>query len=251
MDVQKELHSAGESRVAKYRRLVVGKTGYADLIRYELITLSSTWVPGALGLFLRSFFYPWMTARCGKGVAFGTNVVLRHPNKIKIGDNVVVDDNCVIDAKGQENRGITINSNVFIGRNTIIYCQNGNISIGENANIGSNCQVFSAGSVEIGKNVLIGAYTYLIGGGHGMADPSLPIINQARISKGIRLEDNIWIGAGVKILDGVIIGRDSVIGTGAVVNKDVAAYSIAAGLPAKIIGDRRNGKEVEHCSSGI
>jgi acetyltransferase-like isoleucine patch superfamily enzyme len=225
---------------------VAGNTGYAGLIRYELITLLSTWVPGALGLFLRSILYPWMTGRCGKGVAFGTNVVLRHPHKISIGDHVVIDDNCVIDAKGEENVGIAIGSNAFIGRNTIIYCQNGNISIGENANIGSNCQIFSAGSVEIGKNVLIGAYTYLIGGGHSMTDLSTPIIKQERINKGVHLEDNIWVGAGVKILDGVTIGRDAVIGTGAVVNRDIAAYAVAAGLPAKVIGDRRNRKEFQN-----
>ena len=246
MDVQKELHRAGESKVIKYQRLVIGRPGLAGLIKYELIGLVSAWIPGAFGLWLRSHLYPRLLSRCGKNVAFGTNVVLRHPHKVAMGQNVVLDDNCVIDATGEENAGIVIGSNVFVGRNTIIYCQNGNIVIGENANIGSNCQIFSAGSVEIGKNVLVGAYSYLIGGGHVMVDYSSPIIEQGRISRGIRLGDNVWVGAGVKILDGVTIGRDAVIGTGAVVNRDIAAYAVAAGLPAKVIGDRRNRKESQN-----
>jgi acetyltransferase-like isoleucine patch superfamily enzyme len=242
MDVQKELHRAGESKVDKYRRLVVGKPGLAGLIKYELIGLVSAWIPGAFGLFLRSHLYPRLLSRCGQNVAFGTNVVLRHPHKVAMGQNIVLDDNCVIDAKGEKNAGIVIGSNVFVGRNTIIYCQNGKIVIGENANIGSNCQIFSAGSVEIGKNVLVGAYSYLIGGGHVMVDPSSPIIEQGRISRGIRLGDNVWVGAAVKILDGVTIGRDAVIGTGAVVTRDVGPFVIAGGVPAEFIKDRRDHK---------
>ncbi len=65
-------------------------------------------VPGALGLALRRTCYPWLLGRCGRNVVFGQNVVLRHPHKIRIGDNVVIDDNCLLDAKGDTNEGITI-----------------------------------------------------------------------------------------------------------------------------------------------
>ena len=83
-------------------------------------------------------------------MVFGQHVVLRHPHKIRIGDNVVIDDNCLLDAKGESNDGITIGSGVFIGRNTIVSCKNGDITIGERANIGFNCEVFSASRVTIG-----------------------------------------------------------------------------------------------------
>ena len=55
--------------------------------------------------------------------------MLRHPHKIRIGDNVVIDDNCLIDAKGESNAGIRIGSGVFIGRNTILSCKNGDIEL--------------------------------------------------------------------------------------------------------------------------
>ena len=54
--------------------------------------------------------------------------------------------------------------------------------------------------------------------------------------------DNAWFGAGAKVLDGVKIGAHSIIGTGAVVTKDIPEYSIAIGLPAKVIRDRRTAK---------
>ena len=64
-------------------------------------------MPGALGLFLRSKLYPLMLGRVGRNVVFGVNVTLRHPHKIAIGDNVVIDDSCCLDAKGTDNTGIT------------------------------------------------------------------------------------------------------------------------------------------------
>ena len=73
--------------------------------------------------------------------------MLRHPHKIRIGDNVVIDDNCLIDAKGDANRGITIGSGVFVGRNTILSCKNGDIELGDGANVGFNCEIFSASRV--------------------------------------------------------------------------------------------------------
>ena len=71
---------------------------------------------------------------------FGVNVTLRHPHKIHIGDNVVIDDHCCLDAKGTDNRGITIGNGVFVGRNTILSCKNGDIVIEDRANLGFNCE---------------------------------------------------------------------------------------------------------------
>ncbi len=54
----------------------------------------------ALGYLLRKVFYKFLFAEIGRGVAFGQNVIIRHPHKMKIGSNVMIDDNCVLDAKG-------------------------------------------------------------------------------------------------------------------------------------------------------
>ena len=151
----------------------------------------------------------------------------------------MIDDYAVVDAKGTNNKGIFLGDNVIVGRNTVLSCKNGDISIGDNTNIAMNCFIQSAKQVNIGKNVLFAAYSYVIGGGdHRTARTDIPIIAQGQVVKGIMIEDNCWIGAGVKVQDGVIIGRDSIIGSGAVVTKDVSPCSIAVGVPATVVKKR-------------
>lgn len=242
-NTQEDLRAEGKSSAAKYRALVIGRDGLWPLIRHELVMLFTSWVPGALGLAGRAKLYPRLLGTCGRGTVFGMNVVLRHSHKIRLGAGVVADDGVVLDAKGSSNSGIDIGDQVFIGRNTIIYCQNGDISIGSNSNIGSNSQIFSSGSCAIGENVLIAAYVYVIGGGHGYEEDDLPVIGQERVAKGIKIGDGVWIGAGVKILDGVSIGRDAILAAGSVVTNDVPDNVIVGGMPAKVIRDRNTSME--------
>ena len=169
---QEQLFAPGKSSRAKYAELVVGRPGLGALLKYELIVMFAQSWPGALGLAMRKALYPMLLGSCGRNVVFGQNVVLRHPHKIHIGSNVVIDDNCLLDAKGESNRGIRIGDGVFIGRNTILSCKNGDIELGDGANIGFNCEVFSASRVTIGKSVLMAAYSYVIGGDHDFSDPS-------------------------------------------------------------------------------
>ena len=240
-DIQKEF-GANRSRRQRYADLVVGQDGLWPLLRYELTLLLSAWVPGALGLFLRSKLYPMILGSVGRNVAFGANVVLRHPHKIVIGDNVVIDDNCCLDAKGTTNKGIVLERGVFLGRNTILSCKNGDIVLDEDANVGFNVEVFSAARVRIGRKVLVAAYTYLVGGDHLYDRVDIPVLEQGRTARGIDVDDNVWLGAHVVVADGVRIGRDAVIGAGAVVTTDVPEFHVAAGVPARVIRDRRTVK---------
>jgi acetyltransferase-like isoleucine patch superfamily enzyme len=244
LNTQEELKAKGLSSSAKYRALVIGQDGLWALAKYELIALFASWVPGALGLLLRSKLYPTLLNSCGRGTVFGSNVILRHPHKIRIGEAVVADDNVVLDAKGTTNKGIEVGENVFLGRNTIIYCQNGDICIGANSNIGSNCQIFSSGRCVIGENVLVAAYVYVIGGGHAYDDEGTPVIAQQRVSKGITIGDGVWIGAGVKILDGVNIEKDAILAAGSVITRDVPEGAIVGGMPAKVLRTRKEQREV-------
>lgn len=235
---QEQLFAPGSSSRAKYAALVVGRPGCGALLKYEfVVSLTQAW-PGAIGLALRKTMYPWLLGSCGRNVIFGQHVVLRHPHKIHIGDNVVIDDNCLLDAKGESNRGIRIGSRVFVGRNTILSCKNGDIEIADGANIGFNCEVFSASLVTVGKNVLMAAYGYIIGGDHDFSDPSAAVLAQPRKSAGVSIGDGAWLGAGAKILDGVAIGEHAVIGAGAVVRSDVEPRAIAVGIPARVVSSR-------------
>jgi acetyltransferase-like isoleucine patch superfamily enzyme len=235
---QDQLFAGGQSAREKYSALVVGLPGWRALLQYELVQLLSQNVPGALGLALRKTLFPSLLGACGRNVIFGQNVVLRHPHKIRIADNVVIDDNCLIDAKGQVNRGITIGSGVFIGRNSILSCKNGDIEVADGANVGFNCEIFSASRVTIGKDALLAAYCYVIGGDHDFSDPSASVLAQGRRSSGVAIGGGAWIGAGAKILDGVTVGTRAIVGAGAVVREAVPDGAIAVGIPARVVGQR-------------
>ena len=236
---QEQVFDRSKSAREKYADLVVGRPGLGALLKHEMVTLWSQHVPGAVGLALRKTLYPMLLGSCGRNVIFGQNVVLRHPHKIHIGDNVMIDDNCLIDAKGASNQGITIGSGVFVGRNSILSSKNGDIELADGVNIGFNCEVFSASRVSIGRDTLLAAYCYVIGGDHDWSDPAQAVLAQSRTSAGVTIGAGAWLGAGVKVLDGVSIGDGAVIGAGAVVKADVPASAIAVGMPAKVIGSRQ------------
>jgi acetyltransferase-like isoleucine patch superfamily enzyme len=238
---QDQIFDRSRSAREKYVDLVVGQPGWGALAWHEFVTLSSQQTPGALGYFLRKTLYPSLLGACGRNVIFGHSVVLRHPQKIRIGDNVIIDDNCLIDAKGDTNRGIAIGSGVFIGRNTILSCKNGDIDVEDGANIGFNCELFSASQVRIGRDTLLAAYCYVIGGDHDFSDASRPVLEQGRTSAGVRIGAGAWLGAGAKILDGVTIGDRAIVGAAAVVREAVPAGAIAVGVPARIVGQRDSG----------
>jgi len=238
-NAQEQLFRPGLTARQKYASLIVGRDGWGPLIKYELVVLASQAVPGALGLALRKTLYPSLLGGCGRNVVFGQNVVLRHPHKIRIGDNVVIDDNCLIDAKGEANTGIRIGNGVFIGRNTILSCKNGDIEIADGANIGFNCELFSASRVRLGANALLAAYCYVVGGDHDFSDLSRPVVAQGRTSAGVTIGEGAWLGAGVTVLDGVEVGAHAIVGAGAVVREPVPDRGIAVGIPARLVGSRQ------------
>jgi acetyltransferase-like isoleucine patch superfamily enzyme len=235
---QDQLSDPKTSALSKYAAFVVGRPGLWALVKHEAVTMLSQWVPGAAGLVLRKLLYPTLLGACGRNVVFGQNVVLRHPGKIRIGDNVVIDDNCLLDAKGETNSGITIGSGAFIGRNTILSCKNGDIELGARANLGFNCEVFSASRVVLGDDALLAAYCYIVGGDHDYSDTSKPVLAQGRVSAGVTLGEAVWMGSGAKVLDGVHVGRHAIIGASAVVREDVPDYCVAVGVPARVVATR-------------
>jgi acetyltransferase-like isoleucine patch superfamily enzyme len=238
--LQGALNDPGTSALKKYQDINVGRRSWWSLIGYELYTMLLAPMPGAAGYVLRRIALKRMLGRMGRGVIVGRNVTIRHPGKIHLADGVAVDDYAVLDAKGNGNKGIFLDDNVLVGRSTVLSCKDGDIHVGANANIAMNCFIQSARSVTIGRKVLFGAYCYVIGGGDHISDRTdVPVMDQGQIVRGIEIEDHAWLGADVKVVDGVRIGRDSIIGAGAVVARDVPEYSTAAGIPARVLRDRR------------
>ncbi len=234
--------SGSQSAISRYMDLVVGQRGWLNLLRYELVIMIAQKRAGALGLLLRKKMYPWVLGSVGHNVTFGSNVVIRHPHKIRLGDGVVIDEDVLLDAKGDSNAGIDIGAGSFIGRNSIVSCKNGDISLGENTNVGWNCTIAATSSIRIGRDNIIAAYSYIIGGGNYQTDnidgPMCHAYDAAG-KGGVVLQDDVWLGSHVAVLDGVTIEEGCVVASGSTVTKNLPTMSISVGSPAKPVRQRQ------------
>lgn len=235
---QARLTAEQHSPFRKYQDTVIGKSGVGYFLKFELIMLLCNGMPGAVGFFLRKILYKRLFARVGRGVVFGSRVVLRHPHKIVLGDHVMIDDDCVLDAKGCPEGGFVLGKNVILSRGCILSAKDGNLTIGDNTNFGAHCLVYAVNNLTIGADTLFAAQCYVGGSMYHLDDPSLPPIQQGSYAQGVTIGNGCWLGAGVKVIDGVTVGDGVILGTGAVVTKDLAPLSVAVGVPAKVIKTR-------------
>ena len=131
--------------------------------------------------------------------------------------------------------GVNIEHGAYFGRGD-------KVSLGDRSGIGVNARLH--GPVTIGADVMMGPDVVIIAMNHGFADVDVPMIDQGHdAAQGVTIGNDVWIGTRVVILAGVTVGDGAVIGAGSVVTKDVPAYTIVAGNPAKVIRDRRDQAE--------
>ncbi len=239
IQVQKETERSDKSKLRQYQDMVVGSRSIWFLIKFELVALFVSRIPGALGLLLRKIFYPMILAEVGSGVVFGTDCWFRHPGKIRIGADTIIDDGVLIDAKGSNNKGVLIGRGCYIGRGTVLSCKEGDIILGEAVNLSTWCNISSNSSIEIEEKTLLGPYASIFATEHNFDDPGIDILDQKWSSKGVTIKRNCWLGARVTVLDGVSVGANTIIGAGSVVNDDLPDDAIAVGSPAKTVKQRR------------
>src|SRR6266487_1978804 len=135
--IRQKLYSGQKNTLQRYAELVIGRMDIWELLKYELLTSLLGAFPGALGLFLRKLFYPWLFRRIGRGVVFGRSVVIRNPDRIVLGDRVVVDDYVVLDGRGGDSdEGVRIGDEVIVNRGALIQAKVGTIRIGSHCDIG-------------------------------------------------------------------------------------------------------------------
>ena len=117
------------------------------------------------------------------------------------------------------------------------------LSIGKNCRIGAFNHITCSNRIEIGDNCLTGKWVTITDNSHGNTDVenlALPPIKRSVISKGpVIVGNNVWIGDKATILPNVKIGDGAVIGANSVVTKDIPAYCVVAGNPAKIIKNNK------------
>lgn len=116
--------------------------------------------------------------------------------------------------------------------------QDGKINIGRNVGINDHCYITSVHSITIGDNVRIGEFVSIRDFDHEFSQIDLPIHLQGLRGAPICIGEGSWIGRGVIITSGVTIGKGCIIGANAVVTKDLPPWSVAVGVPAKVIRNR-------------
>ncbi|EAZ82534.1 acyltransferase [Algoriphagus machipongonensis] len=116
------------------------------------------------------------------------------------------------------------------------------VGSGNGVKIGNNCQInerVRLDNVEIGNNVMIARECIVLGKTHLNSDVDVPMADQGRSEAFTSyIEDDVWLGLRVIVMPGVRIGKGSIVGAGAVVTKDIPAFTIWGGVPAKFIKSR-------------
>ena len=138
---------------------------------------------------------------------------------------------------GEPHRGIEIGDESTVAADVFLH---GPVRIGRRTSLNPGVHVDGGrAGVTLGNDVRVAAGVKIYAFDHGIA-PETTIREQAVRSLGITVGDDVWIGANVCITDGVTVGDHAVLGMGAVVARDVPEWAIVGGVPARILGDRRN-----------
>jgi acetyltransferase-like isoleucine patch superfamily enzyme len=167
------------------------------------------------------FYVPVFRSRCehcGKGLTLSNGVPWIEGNLIiRIGENVMLDGNVFSSGRMHKDPVLTIGNRVVLGYKT-------HISVSKSVKIGNDCLI-AAGCMILDND------------GHPI-DPNRRLCKEPVRDNEIKpvvIEDNVWIGTGCIILKGVTIGTGSIISANSLVTRSIPPYSIAMGVPAKVV----------------
>lgn len=160
-------------------------------------------------------FRPDALASLGPDCVFETGALIFHPERVHLGRNVYVGHYAIL--KGYYDR---------------------DLYIGDESWIGQQCFLHSAGGLTIGARVGIGPAVRILTSSHSEAGRETPILDSPVTRAEVIIGDGADIGTGAIVLPGVRIGVGAQIGAGAVVTRDVPAYAVAAGIPARVLRER-------------
>ena len=156
-----------------------------------------------------------------RGIRIDPTVTVRSPERLELGDGVVIDHGALLHCGGMEWSGGA-----------------GSITVGANTYIGPNCVLFGAGGIELGESVLVSPGVVITSQQHTFERPDTEIRAQPSAYDRVVVERDVWIGSNATILPGVRVGAGSVIGAGAVVTKHVPPGTVVMGVPARSVRER-------------
>ena len=193
------------------------------------------WVnPGSLRWIVRNRAYtPWYLIRYLRFVRFK----LRNPHVITQG---LVFLGRKVEVRARPGYGrLILGRFVHVGNGTSLRCHEGTLRIGDKVVLGNNTVVNTYLDISIGATSIIADMVYISDFDHAFAELDRPIKDQGIAKSPVVIGRDVWLGTKATIIRGVRIGDGCVVGANAVVTADLPAYSVAVGVPARVIRDRR------------
>lgn len=238
--IRHRLHGGSGGALRRYAALVLAHPGAVALLRYELIVTLFSPIPGTLGIVLRRIFYRFLFPSIGRGVVFGTGVVVRHPERIRLGDRVVIDDGVLLDGRGAGDEGLVLGERVIVNRGAAIQAKVGAITIGAETNVGSLVRIISQGAIRIAEQVSIAGGCTIAGGRYVVDRTGNEAEDKRRFTGGeIRIGARARLGMNALVQDGVSIGEGAIVAPASVVMTNVAAHTVVSGYPARPWRERK------------
>lgn len=223
--------------MVRYVSRVTGGSSWARWAWQGVVLSLLSGLPSVLGTAVRGWAYRSVVGSIGKGCFIEKDVRLLVPRRIFLGQRVMVGEGCFLDANTPQGR-IVLHDDVWLSRGSYIVVGQGEVVIDPMSYIGHRCLMYGTSSIHVGRDALLANDVQLICGNHTFARRDIPIRSQPTEGQPIVVEDDVWLGASAIVLGGVTVGRGSVVGAGSVVTRSLPPYSIARGVPAKVVGTR-------------
>lgn len=166
--------------------------------------------------FFLTGYYTFMAGRLLQSV--GQNTVFEGTFSVPLCCRVTIGDECLLAP------GISF-----------VVTETGSITLGNRVYIGRNCVLSSDAGISIGDNSMLAEFVSVIDANHSFEKNGIPIRDQDLRSQPIKIGSDVWIGRSCAILCGTTIGDGAVIGANSVVTRDIPAYAVACGAPARVI----------------
>ena len=170
----------------------------------------------------------------GRWISISVKLVISKSGELIIGNKTKINEYSRIiigDASG-----IYIGKDSCIDRGGEITSVNGAVvDIGYDTYIGNYCNIRSDKNISIGHGCHFGQFVSILDGGYVFKNKKTAVSRKDYETKAVNVGNHVWLGVGVVVLPGVTIGEGAIVGAGAVVTRNLPAFSVSVGNPARII----------------